>query len=74
MDIFMSICVQICPPSGEALVGRDVATAGLFLVRLDCFQLVGADFRLSLHLNSDVSGAENHDVASLCANLAAAPS
>ena len=44
---------------GEALTGRDVATAGLFLVRLDCFQKMGADFRVSSHLCIDVPDAEN---------------
>ena len=58
----------------DTLVGRDVATTGLFLVRLDCFQKVGADFRVFSHLSIDVSGAENDNLMSSCANLAAAPS
>ncbi len=57
-----------------ALVGRDVATTGLFLVSSDCFQKVGADFRVLSHLSIDVPGAENDNLMSSCANLAAAPS
>ena len=38
---------------------------------MDCFQQVGSDFRVSLHLDIDVPGAENYDLLSSCANLAA---
>ena len=78
--LFRTMSFQRRPfPTAEAALVRYSSRArrcdcGAFNVRLDCFQLVGTDFRLSLHLNIDVSGAENHNMMSSCLNLAAAPS
>ena len=63
-------------PTAEAALVRYPSRARrcryeAFSHQMDCFQQVGSDFRVSLHLDIDVPGAENYDLLSSCANLAA---